>query len=130
MTKVLTPQYPYSLTIRKRFGRPIYEEDGGLYGAAVYARGEYGGGANEPEHPTHGIYQMRHCIEGYIPVQMKFYRPANPNTEAQQTVRAKMADAVSAWQALTDEQKESYNLSASGTRMTGYNLFCKQFLLS
>ena len=130
MTKVIGIRKPWSLTVRKKFGRAVYEEDGGIYGVADYARGGYGYGDATPESIFHGVYQMRRCKEGVIPVQMKFYRPTNPRTEIQQNNRVKIRDAVLAWQALDQSQKIEYNKNALGKNLTGYNLFIKNFLLS
>jgi len=65
----------------------------------------------------------------------KFYREPyyitkNPRTEPQQTWRGVFANAVAAWQALTPEEKNEYNVKAKGKRMSGYNLFLKEYLLS
>jgi len=130
MTKVIGIRMPYGIELRKGFGRPVYEDDGGIYGSTSYGRGIFAFGEAVPESPYHGIYQMRRCKEGRIPVQMKFYRPTNPRTEIQQANRTKMANAVLAWQALTPEQKEVYNKLAQGKQLHGYNLFLKNHLLS
>jgi hypothetical protein len=130
MAKVLGIRQPYGITLRKKFGRAVYEDDGGIYGTTSYGRGVFGYGDAVPESIYHGIYQMRKCKEGIIPVQMKFYRPTNPQTVPQQANRSKMQIAVSAWQELTNEQKEVYNKNAIGQKLTGYNLFIKNHLLS
>ena len=59
-----------------------------------------------------------------------YYTPKNPRSEPQQTNRGKMTAGVAAWLALTQEQKNQYNKAAIGKRMSGYNLFLKQYLLS
>ena len=130
MTKVIGIRKPWSLTIRKKFGNPLASVSGGVYGVAIYGSGGYGSEIVDPNSDFYGVYQMRRCKEGYIPVQMKFYSPTNPQTEIQQSNRQKIADAVLAWQDLTDEQKEVYNENASGMKLTGYNLFVKNYLLS
>ena len=65
----------------------------------------------------------------------KYYRQPyvivrNPRSDLQQTNRQKMAAAVASWQALTDEEKNRYNKNAYGKRMSGYNLFLKEYLRS
>lgn len=77
-----------------------------------------------------GIYQMRMCKEGKIPIRMKFYKPSDPKTIPQQANRSKFGDAVLAWQNLTYQQKQEYNRQASGNRFTGYHLFIRLFMLS
>jgi len=42
--------------------------------------------------------------------------------------RNSYADAVEAWNDLTDEQKEEYNTEAKGEQYTGYNLFIKGYI--
>ncbi len=59
-----------------------------------------------------------------------FYITKNPRYGPQQANRAKMTAAVLAWKALTQEQKNQYNKNAIGKRMSGYNLFLKEYLLS
>lgn len=130
MTKVIGIRKPWCMQIRKRFGKVILPEDGGVYGVSVFGYGGYGEDDLIPASEFHGFYQMRKCKEGYIPVQMKFFRPSNPRTPEQQAQRAKMILAVSAWQALTQEEKAVYNKSAIGQNLTGYNLFIKKYLLS
>ncbi len=77
-----------------------------------------------------GIYR-RDNVTGKIKYYREpYYITKNPRTIPQQANRAKMADAVLAWQALTDEQKLLYYKKAIGKRMSGYNLFLKQYLLS
>lgn len=130
MTKVIGIRRPWAITVRKKFGRAVYEENGSIYGTNSYGVHEYGRGESKPETEYHGVYQMRRCKEGYIPVQMRFYKPTNPRTALQQSNRDKIRAGVIAWQALTNEQKLVYNKSAQGQQLTGYNLFIKNFLLS
>jgi len=77
-----------------------------------------------------GIYR-RDNVSGKI----KYYRepyfiPKNPQSELQQTHRGKYTAGIAAWKVLTNEQKALYNRKAIGKRMSGYNLFLKEFLLS
>ena len=74
---------------------------------------------------VHGIYQKKHGIKGCYYRRMEFYVPTNPRTELQQANRAKFAEAVLAWQALTQEQKEVYNKIAKYKQFSGYNLFIR-----
>ena len=67
--------------------------------------------------------------------KVKYYRkdyciPKNPQSVPQQAQRAKITAGVLSWQGLTSEQQSVYNKSAIGKRMSGYNLFLKQYLLS
>ena len=130
-----------SLEARKRFAEPRY------FGGGMFAFSKFG-----DEHEfifwaefgyfkfgknlfgdisqLTGIYQIRHSGGHQKTVLMDYYIPLNPRSENQQTNRAKMTSAVSAWQALTTEQKEVYNQKAFGKHMSGYNVFLKEHLLS
>ena len=130
MTKVIGMRRPYAITIRKKFGDPKAAVSGGYYGEACYGDGGFGSTDPDPNAWYYGIYQMRRCKEGKIPVQMKFYKPTNPQTDAQQIQRGKISNAVFNWQHLTDSEKAVYNRRAFVYHITGYNLYCKEYLLS
>jgi hypothetical protein len=53
----------------------------------------------------------------------------NPNTTGQQTQRAKMTAAVSAWAALSAADKRQWRTAAVAHSLTGYNWFISQYLL-
>ncbi len=78
----------------------------------------------------YGIYSIRKGLKGQIIVKKRFYIPSNPRTVPQQANRQIYADGVLAWQNLTEEQKSVYNTNATGLKMSGYNLFLKEYLLS
>jgi len=107
LREILIP-FPLGLTTKKRLGKSAWADPLGVFG--IYrSRVQNGIRSNE---------------------KLKFYSPTNPQTEAQQANRQKIADAVTAWQALTNEQKAVYNKKAISRRMSGYNLFIKEHLLS
>jgi len=64
----------------------------------------------------------------------RYYKPFNPQTEFQQEGRSMIKAAVASWQALSQEEKESWNYYQDVRRrrpvMSGYNLFISKFLLS
>lgn len=74
-----------------------------------------------------GIYQMRMTKTGKRPIKMKFYTPTNPQTEAQEANRTKFANAMTAWGALTSEQKEAYTIRAKKRQMFGWGLFIREY---
>jgi len=130
MTKLLRvkgagPFIPFDSTIRYR----LYH-DTGRFGLFHYGNYEYGA-ENEIGFDWHGVYQMRHCQEGKIPVKMRFQetREETP-TPARVANWSLFAAAVAAWQALTEEEKAVYNLKAKGTSRTGNNLFIRDCMLS
>ena len=86
-----------------------------------------------------GVYQKR--VTGYnntgrkahLPrkayyVRMRYYRPTNPNTPAQQAGRSKFADAVAGWTALTAAEKEEYNKRAHKLSRRGRNLYISEYM--
>lgn len=143
---------PIGQGIRGKLGKPFgYGE--GEYGSTKYGevqefvgKGEYGVGSyGETEYGDvldfAGIYQIRHhrtkfLVKGeketgelYIR-KSKFYIPSNPKTESQQSRRSIFADGVSGWQSLSEDEKNIYRKKAEGLRMSGFNFYMREYLLS
>jgi len=106
------------------------------FGCGMYALSVYG---DEPVYiPRHnkdpmlmsGIFQRRHRGSKRITALLKYYQPPNMRTAPQLVRRGAFADAVAGWQGLTTNQKQVYNERASGKKMSGYNLYLKEYLLS
>lgn len=95
------------------------------YGFKLYGYSRYG---ESLESNARSIEGRRST--GQIQIKTKFYVPTYRNTEAQQTMRGKFADAITTWQALDTEQKEEYNTRAKSKNLTGYNFFIKEYLIS
>lgn len=76
---------------------------------------------------VYGIWQMRMTRRGKVPLKMKFYRPTNPRSPAQQANRQKFANAMAAWQALTNQEKNAYNERAKKRQMFGWGLFIREY---
>lgn len=87
---------------------------GGIYQKRVTGYNQYG---RNPNRPRRAYY-----------VRMRYYRTPNPRTELQQANRAKMADAVAAWAALTDAEKSYYNERGKRANKVGRNLFISWYL--
>jgi len=77
-----------------------------------------------------GIYRSDNVTGKTRHYREPYYITKNPRYENQQANRQKMADGVLAWQALTPAEKMVYNVKAVRKRMSGYNLFLKEYLLS
>ena len=77
-----------------------------------------------------GIYRSDNVTGETKIYREPYYITKNPRLPDQQAQREKMAAAVLAWQGLTQEQKNQYNQRAIRKRMSGYNLFLKEYLLS
>lgn len=88
-----------------------------------------------------GVYQQRRPRIGnglagpiIFGKQKNFFQaptwPVNTITEARTAVRATFADAVSAWQNLTEQQKTYYNEISIKKGRHGYNYFISQYLKS
>ncbi len=61
---------------------------------------------------------------------MRLYvKPTNPNTAAQRERRGAFREAVKAWQALPDEQRQEWNRSARREQRSCYNAFLSHCLL-
>lgn len=73
---------------------------------------------NRDEPNTHANQVRRHVA----------YEQAN--SLAQIASRQKLADAVSAWQAMDAEAREEWKNQADGKALTGFNLFVKSFIKS
>jgi hypothetical protein len=130
MTKVLDLTEILAMGAKGRFQNPAIGAGYGLsiFGVSLYGD-ESGAGGSEPIIQD-GMYQMRTCKEGKIPIRMKLYDYVITNTEAQQIQRQKYADGVLAWQGLTNPQKLLYNERAKSLPYSGYNLFLKEYLNS
>ncbi len=104
---------------KKRFG---FSQE---YGTAHFGYVELG-----RYNPWAGIYSHYRTRKGRPYVRKAFYWPVNPKTPAQVVCQDKMAAAVAAWQALTVPEKQVYNDRVRRRRMTGFNLYIKEFMLS
>lgn len=63
-------------------------------------------------------------VRRYGKQHLRIYaKPANPNTPAQRERRSAFRDAVRAWQAMSDAEKDTWNALARRKRCSGYNLF-------
>lgn len=68
------------------------------------------------------IYRVRYGKQE----QYKYFIPTNPQTENQQANRGKFATAVAAWQALTENQKNTWRKKALGSTIPGYQFFLRK----
>lgn len=107
-----------SIESRQKIGKPN-QYGGGIYGDSLYG----------DESEIAGLYRVRHYNGKKYREKMQFYPYVITHTAGQDVNRSKFADAVSAWQALTGEQKAVYNKRAIGRRMFGYHLFLREFML-
>ena len=132
---------PYSLKTRKKLGiaytygqriygklrygieEPILGE--AQYGIRIYSDTKYGNAKG-----FFGIYRVLSVLGKQVVQKREFYIPSNPQSGPQQSNRQKITDGVAAWQALTDEQKDVYNERAKYKKLSGYNLFLREYLLS
>ena len=117
---IITPTtHCIAITTQGKIGKP-YE-----YGLKRYGQFKYGW-----NHPKWGIYQIRTRGPKKRHVKMIHYRPTNPQTVPQQANRQIFADGIIAWQGLTDSAKSVYNNRAKKRRMSGYNLFLREYMLT
>lgn len=62
-----------------------------------------------------------------IQYRRRYVIPANPNTPAQQRVRASFTNGVDKWHSFTPLQTQAYAPLASGLKMSGFNLFVSRW---
>jgi len=130
MTKVLSQERFCDFGVRGKFGRAFE------YGQRIYGQCRYG--AEEPKIDTgigtpqirFGIYQRRKENGKIFYVRENFYIPSNPRTETQQAWRDVFTAGMTAWKALTDEQKKWYRERANKLGLPAQNLFLKSYLKS
>lgn len=124
-TKDSPPIIPFVGRITKKLGN-----DTGRIGTFHAGNYQYGSD-NEIGFDLHGVYQTRKCIEGKIPVKMRFRKNYKRTyTPALIAHFAKFKSGSIAWKALTDEQRAVYNEKAKIKKVYGYNLFIKEFMKS
>ena len=114
-------KYPIARLMSMRSNKKIGENSG--YGAIDYGYVQY---AFPIEYA--GIYRTRRLNGKTYHEKMDFFEQIITHTEAQTTQRTKFANAVTAWQALSDSQKAVYNKKAIGRHMTGNNLFISRYM--
>lgn len=130
MPTVNIPEIFYSFDARKRYGKPH------SFGQIVIGWGFFG-----DDDERMGVYHIRRELPNFhahtkptlgaqVTNRMRYYYPSNPRTIPQQANRSKFADAVNAWQSLTDEQRMLYRSSVRVERMSAYNHFIKNWLNS
>lgn len=102
----------------------------GYFVPGWYVSGKLGKTQSGDTFGANGIWQMRMTRTGKRPIRMRFYTPTNPQTEAQEANRAKFAEAMSAWKALTTEQKTAYTIRAKRRNMFGWGLFVRNYYQS
>jgi hypothetical protein len=103
--------------IVKRYGKP------NQFGQVVYGWSWFGNTDEKID-----VYRLRHYNSKKMSGNLPYYMTANPQTEEQQTNRAKFSNAVASWQNLTDEEKNAYNELSTGTNKSGYNIFISRYM--
>lgn len=87
-----------------------------------------------------GVYQMRHRLKPGVPytldkrspkvaVKCKYYWPPYPGVAGQIASREKFQNAMTAWNALTFEQKAPWKARAAKAHQPMPNLFVKAYML-
>lgn len=119
-----------SLTVGKKFSG--YRE----FGTSQFAQTNYGDEdvylfkGTYREMLLSGIYRRGRSGGKIVWHRDPFYITRNPRTEPQQTWRAVFADAVVAWQNLTEEEKKLYNELAKTKKTSGCSVFLSKYLKS
>lgn len=113
-----------------QYGDSHYGDDDIFIPYAEYGNLTYGVNFYGDIIPLSGVYRRNHTFGKIETVRDQFYITKNPRTVSQQSGRTKFGDAVRAWQALTSEQKQVYNLRTIEKDLSGYNLFLREYLFS
>jgi len=113
-----------------QFGFSAYGEEDICWGKTFFGYAEYGIVDYGDGLILSGIYRTDNVTGETKNYREPYYITKNPRTDLQQANRQKYADSILAWRGLTDEQKNQYNKRAIGKRMSGYNLFQKEYLKS
>ena len=124
------PQTILGVTIKKRLGLP------NMCGWAICGWSECG-----DDNIFSGLYQQRRPRQGnglIAPVifgkQKNFVQrpqwPIQPPSEARDAQQTKFKNALLAWQALTESEKQYYNTYASRLSRRGYDYFMSKTLKS
>lgn len=121
---------PISFETVGQYGDRYTLETPATYGVSTYGVSTYGNLYFNTGYQDFGIYQRRKIYGKNFNVKYNFYDYVITHTAAQQTQREKFADAVIAWQSLTEPQKEVYRKRAVPLDMFGFNLFIREFMLS
>lgn len=81
------------------------------------------------------IIQRTSKGSGQIPYSAKYdlqikpyQKPGNPNSPAQQSRRARFADAVTAWHDATDAERQRSNKTAKKRRITNFNAYISNYI--
>ena len=107
------------------FGKEYSEVSPYQYGKREYAEAKFG------ENLTYeGIFQKLNKKTGDVYARLNFYFPKYSRNELQDISRINFANGVLAWQSLTASQKEVFRVKSFGRRMTGFNLFLHEYLIS
>lgn len=78
--------------------------------------------------PWSGTYQRRKLKKRKGIVRMRYYKPTNPRTPAQQYRRWLFASGVALWNVLDNSLRANYNLRAKPFRLSGFCLFQREWL--
>lgn len=117
MARRTVVQQIFAFEARGKFGRP-----------ASFGRALCGYNLLGLEDALCGIYQKKTFANGRDISFMRYYRPKNPRSVAQQANRARFAAAMSGYQALTDEQKLAYSKKAKRLGLNAWNLFIRDYM--
>ena len=125
----------------KIFGLGCYGEEEKEFLLNGYGIQEYGFSQYGANNIRFGVYQKRFShwkIVGEkrkwygktFVIREKFFGEKKSQTEAQVICRNKFKTGMEAWRALTNEQRQEYNIKGHKIRLHGVNLFLKNWLKS
>jgi len=130
----------FSSLARQQFGRPChyghiffgntnYGDEELFFSRCEFGKRDYGDFKCGDLIIFSGIFRTDNVTGKTKHYREPYYITKNPRYENQQNWRGVFADAIAAWQGLTQEQKNHYNDIAEGRKKSGYNLYLREYLL-
>ena len=111
-----------------QFGMSHYGEEDIYFGTALFGACHFGDTDFGHGFLFSGIYRTGKLNGQRKEFRQKYYFPYNPRSPSQVKNRNKFAEAVKAWQDLTNEEKMFYNKLKGYRKMSGYNYFISLYL--
>jgi len=119
------------MVVEKILGPKYYHQSCGLYGfTGSLGWTRIGGIAFGFDNDEAGVLRTYVYSRGRVTNKYPFYMQWAPRTAAQNVASGNFANGMAAWAALTQEQKNEYNLKAKRAHLHGVNLYMREWMLS
>jgi hypothetical protein len=125
--------FPYPISLLGRIRVPYSLWDRGIHGMyriPAFAVFPYPGFISQYYSPTGWVYEQRRTWHGMQPTIRRAVWPLKQNVGKNDVYNQRFKNAILAWHALTQEEKDIYNKMKYPRRMQGVNRFIKLFIKS